>query len=199
MKTVFVKLVVTLLLLLPVANVTSYGTSLSWAADQSTTALSPDSPGEVDPLAMGPPPSWRLNQGAAGTCSSTSGFLLPGVEINVPGEPASEQGVLSAPGYPNLGYTLDTSFTGVGTFSFFVFVSTPYSLPSNTPLTLTVTTYNGPNYTGGVAYVSTITWDCTTGELISRKIPSLNEWGMIIFGMFAGLASVYFLRKQKRA
>lgn len=117
-------------------------------------------------MALGPAPSWQLTQGAVNSCSSSSGISMPGVEINAPSA-SSEQGVLSAPGYPNLGYTTDSNFTGVGTFSFFVFVNPSYSLPANTPLTLSVTTFNGPNFTGGVAYVSTATWDCTTGALIS--------------------------------
>ncbi|MCU0599425.1 MAG: IPTL-CTERM sorting domain-containing protein [Desulfobacterales bacterium] len=198
MKTVFVRLVVTLILLL-LANVTSLGLSHSWAADESSTSLTPSLSDEVIPQAMGPAPSWRLNQGVAGICSSTSGFFLPGVEINVPDEPASEKGVLSAPGYPNLGFTQDSSFTGVGTFSFYVFVSTPYSLPPNTPLTLRVTTYNGPNFTGGVAYVSTITWDCTTGELISRKVPTLNEWGMIIMSLLMAGSAIWMIRRRQIA
>ncbi|MBL8147007.1 MAG: hypothetical protein JNL34_11540 [Anaerolineae bacterium] len=118
-------------------------------------------------LALGPSPSWQLTQGAPASCSASSALVMPGVEINVAPGPASEQGVLSAPGNPNLGVTHDTSFSGVGTFGFTVFLTGPYSLPANTPLTLSVTTYHGPNYTGGVAYVSTATWDCTTGTLIS--------------------------------
>ena len=118
-------------------------------------------------MAAGPSPSWQLTQGAPASCSASSTLFMPGVEINVAPGPASEQGTLSAPGNPNLGYTTDSNFTGVGTFSFFVFVNPSYSLPANTPLTLSVTTFNGPNFTGGVAYVSTITWDCTTGALVT--------------------------------
>ncbi len=34
---------------------------------------------------------------------------------------------------------------------------------------------------------------CSTG------IPTMNEWGMIIFAMLSGLGIVYFLRKQRKA
>ena len=115
---------------------------------------------------LGTPPSWQLNLAPAGVCAGNDIFI-PGVEINVPAPMfASEQGVLSAPGFPDLGYTMDTSFQGVGTFMFLVFTD-PYSLPDNTQVTLSVTTYFGPNFTGGVAYVSTVTWDCTTGVISS--------------------------------
>src|SRR5690606_9300764 len=93
--------------------------------------------------------------------------FIPRVEINVPAPMfASELGTYSAPGFPNLGFTQDSNFQGVGTFGFTVFTD-PYVLPANTPVTLSVTTYNGPNYTGGVAYISTMTWDCTTGAVLS--------------------------------
>lgn len=122
--------------------------------------------------ALGPAPSWQLTQGTADTCSIEGGFSLPGVEVNIPTGQASEQGVLSAPGEPSLGFTQDTAYgPNVGTLGgFFVFVTGAYSLPPNTPLTLSVTTYNGTNYTGGVSYVSTITWDCTTGALLASPV-----------------------------
>jgi len=34
---------------------------------------------------------------------------------------------------------------------------------------------------------------CNTG------VPTMNEWGMIIFAMLSGLGIIYFLRKQRRA
>jgi hypothetical protein len=201
MKIVFLGLLAALVLIVPVADVTLLGPTSSWALNQSTTEPTQAAPGGLAPSALGPAPSWELSQGTPGTCSSTGGFVLPGVEINIPEGQASEQGVLSAPGHPNLGYTLDTAFGPfVGSASFFVFVSTPYSLPANTPLTLSVTTYNGTNYTGGVAHVSTITWDCTTGELVHpTSVPTLNEWGMIIFAVLASIGSVYYLRRQRTA
>jgi Prenyltransferase and squalene oxidase repeat len=33
----------------------------------------------------------------------------------------------------------------------------------------------------------------------SQAVPTLTEWGMIIFMVFAGLGSVYYLRRQRRA
>ena len=73
------------------------------------------------PAQISVPPYWMLTQGLAASCSG-SGIPLPGAFINVPAPMfASERGVLSAPGFPNLGFTQDTNFQGVGTFGFFVF------------------------------------------------------------------------------
>lgn len=153
-------------------------------------------------LALGPAPSWQLTQGAPGTCSSTDGFSMPGVEINIPSGAASEQGTLSAPGYPSLGYTVDGAFGPfVGPHSFFVFVSAPYSLPANTPITLSVTTYNGTGYAGGVSYVSTVTWDCTTGALIvteTADCPNPLPAGAVVGEAPAG-AQVYWAPSADKA
>lgn len=150
----------------------------------------------------GPSPSWVLTQGVAGSCAGDD-ISLGGVYVNVL-SPASENGVLSAPGFPNLGYTSDTSFTGVGVFGFTAFTA-PYSLPANTPLTLSVTTYRMPSFLGGVAYVSYITWDCTTGQVIAMGgeafglvIPTLSPAGLMTLTLL--LAAVAFLvhRRRKR-
>ncbi len=112
-------------------------------------------------------PSWEILTGAAGSCAPGSSVSIT-AEINVT-SPASEQGTFTVPGYGQVGYTADTSFTGVGTFGFTIFVTTPYTVAANTPLTLTVTTYNGSNFTGGASFISSLTWDCTTGEILDRS------------------------------
>jgi hypothetical protein len=145
--------------------------------------------------ALGPAPSWQLTQGLANTCNSTFGFSLQGVQVNIPSGQASEQGTLSAPGNPNLGFTTDGAYgPNVGTLGgFFVFANAPYSLPANTPLTLSVTTYNGTSFTGGVSYVSTITWDCTTGALVAQTTVCATPLpdGSVV-GDALGGAQVYF-------
>jgi len=154
---------------------------------------------------LGPAPSWVLTEGAPGTCADDDVFL-PGVFVNVPAPLfASEQGVFEAPGFPNLGYTQDSSFQGVGEFGFNVFTD-PYVVPANTPLTLTVTTYHGPNFQGGIAYISTITWDCTTGEVLAiggdepyppaQEIPTLSPGGLA--ALVATLAALAMLALRRR-
>jgi len=106
-------------------------------------------------------PSWEILEGEPNSCTNSGGFSIQ-VYINNPAA-ASEQGQLTVPGYGQVGNTTDSNFSGIGAFSFFVFNTTPYSVPAHTPITLTVTTYNQPNFLGGVSYVDTMTWDCTTG------------------------------------
>jgi hypothetical protein len=111
-------------------------------------------------------PSWNIQAGEPNSCTVSGSLFISNMYVNISGS-ASEQGTLTAEGFGQLGYTIDNAFGPfVGFVGFTVFVPTPYSLPAHTPLTLTVTTYNGPNFTGGVSYVSTLTWDCTTGETI---------------------------------
>jgi len=111
-------------------------------------------------------PSWEIVSGPPGVCSGTN-ITLPGVIVLATSN-ASEQGTLTAPGFGQIGYTQDSNFVGSGTFGFTVFTGGAYSVPANTPLTLTVTTYSGPNYTGEVSFISSLTWDCTSGATISR-------------------------------
>lgn len=112
------------------------------------------------------PPYWMLTQGVASTCSDDD-VTLPAVFVNVPAPLfASERGVLSAPGFANLGATLDSNFQGVGMFNFTVFTE-PFALAADTPLTLTVRTFDQPNYQGDTVYLSSVTWNCTTGAILS--------------------------------
>jgi hypothetical protein len=53
-------------------------------------------------------------------------------------------------------------------------------------LTLSVTTYNGTNFTGGVSYVSTITWNCTTGAVIkgsAAPAPALSHLVLVLLSL----------------
>jgi hypothetical protein len=53
---------------------------------------------------------------------------------------------------------------------------TPYSVAPGTPVTVTITTYNGKNQTGGISYVSTIVFACDTGNVISLKSGPVTVW-----------------------
>ncbi len=63
----------------------------------------------------------------------------------------------------------------------------------------------GSQWTGPLAtawYVSILnatTIAPTPPTPVTHSVPTLTEWGMIIFVLLAGLSSVYYLRRQKRA
>jgi hypothetical protein len=107
------------------------------------------------------------------------------VTTNSPVGQASEQAALRGPGNPNVGFAQDTAFgPNVGPVGYAIGVQ-PYSFPPNTPLTLTMTTYNGTNFTGGVSYISTITWNCTTGAVITPRAaaPALSHLVLSLLGL----------------
>ncbi len=141
-------------------------------------------------------PSWEILEGKPDSCFSdgSGGFMIM-VEVQASAL-ASEKGQFVVPGYGQVGYTQDNAFSGAGVFSFMMFASAPYSVPDHTPVTLTVTTYNGTNFTGGVSYVSTLTWDCTTGETIVVEKPGCDALLPIpataVGGTFVADAPVYW-------
>ena len=144
-------------------------------------------------------PSWSLNAGVPNSCSETSGSdLNTTVAINNPSA-ASEQGVLSVQGVGAVGNTNDSSFTGVNANnSFTIFVTSTYNVPAHTPINLTITTFNMPNFLGGVSFVDSHTWDCTTGQFLATfaaPIPTVSAAGMLVL---AGLliATVFILRRR---
>jgi hypothetical protein len=80
-------------------------------------------------------------------------------------------------------------------------------LAPNTPITISITTYTGPNLTGAATFTSTITFDCTTG-LVSRlardpplltAVPALDSTGLALLAMLVGIAGVAAVRVRRRA
>jgi hypothetical protein len=59
--------------------------------------------------------------------------------------------------------------------------------------TFTVTARDANGCTGLQAYTVTI-----ASVAAVTSVPTLSEWGMIIFMVFGGLMSIYYLRRQRR-
>jgi len=80
-------------------------------------------------------------------------------------------------------------------------------LAPNTPITVTITTYTGPNLTGTVTFTSTITFNCTTGEIarlarappLLTDVPALDSTGLALLIVLLGLAGAAALRFRRRA
>ena len=74
-------------------------------------------------------------------------------------------------------------------------------LAPNTPITITITTYTGPNLTG------TTTFDCTTGQIerlarappLLTAVPALDSTGLALLAMLVALAGAAALRVRRRA
>jgi hypothetical protein len=82
----------------------------------------------------------------------------------------------------------------LGTYAAGLIDTTPYTVaPSANPITFTLTSLAGNGLLQHVDY----TQQGMCQGLVS--VPTMNEWGMIIFMALAGLGAVYYLRRQKKA
>ena len=80
-------------------------------------------------------------------------------------------------------------------------------LAPNTPITITITTYTGPNLTGTATFTSTLTFDCTTGQVarlgrappLLTAVPALDSTGLALLAMLVGIAGAAALRVRRRA
>jgi hypothetical protein len=78
-------------------------------------------------------------------------------------------------------------------------------LAPNTPITISIATYTGPNLTGTLTFTSTITFDCTSGEIsrLSRAppliiaVPAMDSIGLALLAMLLGLAGAAALRIRR--
>jgi hypothetical protein len=80
-------------------------------------------------------------------------------------------------------------------------------LAPNTPITISIATYTGPNLTGTLTFTSTITFNCTTGQVsrlafappLATAVPALDSTGLALLAMLVGLAGAAALRVRRRA
>ena len=80
-------------------------------------------------------------------------------------------------------------------------------LAPNTPITVSITTYTGPNLSGTATFTSAITFNCTTGEVsrlardppLVTAVPALSSTGLALLAMLIGLAGAAALRFRRRA
>lgn len=80
-------------------------------------------------------------------------------------------------------------------------------LAPNTPITVTITTYPGPNLSGTATFTSTITFNCTTGEVsrlardppLLTAVPALDPTGLALLIMLIGLAGIAAPRFRRHA
>jgi hypothetical protein len=78
-------------------------------------------------------------------------------------------------------------------------------LAPNTPITITIATYTGPNLTGTVTFTSTITFNCTTGQIarlarappLVTEVPVLEPAGLALVSALLGLLGMAALARRR--
>jgi hypothetical protein len=68
--------------------------------------------------------------------------------------------------------------------------------PLYNPITIQLISPAGNGYGKQIAYQTT--GICQGLQFLSSSIPTMNQWGMIIFVVLAGIGAVYYLRRQRR-
>jgi hypothetical protein len=93
----------------------------------------------------------------------------------------------------------DNTGTNVGAFNnvypTFHILAFGGGLAPNTPITISIATFTGPNLTGSVTFTSTITFNCTTGAIarlarsppILGAIPALGRTGLALLAIMLAL------------
>jgi hypothetical protein len=169
----------------------------------------------VGPLAVAGPTSAQspsieilANQSQlAGTCGGQTFDL--NTFINVDAQ-ASADVKLSVVGAGTIEQFVDDTGTNIGPFrgvySAFHIKSFGGGLPPNTPIQIIITTYSGPALSGVARYVSTLTFDCTTGVILHltanapgdpEPIPTLSDAALIAMACLLVFLGAAMLRKRK--
>lgn len=126
----------------------------------------------------------------------TSGSALGDLTdyVNIPGPDGSDDLVVTAPGDVTVADWTFANSTGgenyhsVGANTYGIGDS-GQTVAAGTPLTATIRTYFGLDGTGGLAYTSSITWNCTTGAVLSivsgpaSSIPALGPTALALLAL----------------
>ena len=156
-------------------------------------------------------PSIRLPQHQDTLASSCIGSAFDvNAVINVDTS-ASADVKLTAPGVGLIEEFTDETGANIGPFAgkFPTFLIKAFGggLPPNTPMTITITTYSGSSLSGSVTFVSSLTFDCTTGAVLSAPalgapnaaaIPTLSLFTLATSSALLVLFGAAALRRTRR-
>jgi hypothetical protein len=143
----------------------------------------------------------------AGSCGG-SGFNV-NTFINVTGVTSADVTV-TAPGVGTIEEFTDETGANLGAYNaaYPTFQIKPFGggLPPNTRITITITTYTGPSRTGSVSFVSTLVFDCTTGNVfhagpvadVAVAIPTLSPVALAAMTTLLALLGTAMLRRPTR-
>ena len=143
----------------------------------------------------------------AGTCGGSAFDVNTFINVtNV----ASADVKVSAPGVGTVEQFTDETGTNIGPYNgiYPTFHILPFGggLPPNTKITITVTTYTGPNRTGSVSYESAIVFDCTSGKVlhapgpadVAEAIPTLSPVALAAMTTLLALLGAAMIRRPTR-
>lgn len=154
------------------------------------------------------PPSIQLlaqQPNLAGTCGGNAFDVA--TFINVTAQ-ASADVKVSAPGVGTIEEFTDETGKNIGPYNdyypTFQILAFGGGLPPNTLLTIAVTTYSGPNLSGLATFVSTLTFNCTTGVVAlaqqpssSADVPALSSLGLAATSTLVLLIGAILLRGRR--
>jgi len=91
-----------------------------------------------------------------------------------------------------------------GTYSTFHILASGGGLPPNTPIKVTITTFSGHGLTGTATYVSSLTYDCTTGVVLNvsanapgaqAPVPTLSDAALVAMSATFAVLGAAILRR----
>ena len=137
----------------------------------------------------------RKQPTVAGTCGGSAFDVNTFINVD---NVASADVTVTAPDVGTIEEFTDETGTNIGPFNnvFPTFHIKAFGggLPPNTIITVTVTTYTGSNKTGSVSFVSRLSFNCTTGQVLKQTvdlaeaIPALSPAALA--AMIAALAVI---------
>ena len=142
-----------------------------------------------------------------GTCGG-SAFTV-NTTINVTTQSSADVKV-SAPSVGVIEEFTDETGKNIGpynaAYSMFQILAFGGGLAPNTLVTVTITTYSGPNLTGPTTFVSALEFNCTTGEVIALQpspplalpAPTLSLPGLAAMAVLLFFAGALVLRRPAR-
>lgn len=150
----------------------------------------------------------QLQANLAGRCNG-SAFDL-NTFINATAQTSANVRVSSSAVNPNLlEQFTDNTGVNVGLFNAvypnFHILGFGGGLAPNTPLTISIATYTGPNLSGTVTFTSTMTFNCTTGAIMRLAqdpppprpaVPALGNAGLALLALLLALAGALASRKR---
>lgn len=174
------------------------------AASAGTASATPPHSGKAGTS----PPSIRLlaeQPSLAGTCGGNAFDVA--TFINVTAQ-ASADVKVSAPGVGTIEEFTDETGKNIGPyndfFPTFQILAFGGGLPPNTLLTIAITTYSGPNLSGSITFVSTLTFNCTNGAVVlaqppspSAGVPAVSSFGLAATSTLLLLTGVILLRSRR--